>query len=52
MNYYIRQTTINKNVKWDADELAIPLEITINLSKPEKNNKDTLIEMAKKDFKK
>ena len=40
MNYYIRQTAINKNVKWDALELNIPLEITINLSKPEKNNKD------------
>lgn len=40
MNYYIRQTAINKNIKWNADELNIPLEITINLSKPEKNNKD------------
>ena len=40
MNYYIRQTAINKNIKWNADELDIPLEITINLSKPEKNNKD------------
>ncbi len=39
-NYYIRQTAIDKNVKWDADELDIPLEITINLSKPEKSNKD------------
>ena len=40
MNYYIRQTAIDKNVKWLASELDIPLEITINLSKPEKNNKD------------
>ncbi|MBO5713685.1 MAG: UDP-glucose--hexose-1-phosphate uridylyltransferase [Clostridia bacterium] len=39
-NYYIRQTAISKNVKWVADELKIPLDITINLSKPEKNNKD------------
>ena len=39
-NYYIRKTAIDKNVKWDADKLSIPLEITINLSKPEKNNKD------------
>ncbi len=39
-NYYIRKTAIDKNVGWLADELKIPLEITINLSKPEKNNKD------------
>lgn len=40
MNYYVRQSAIDKNVKWNADELDIPIEITINLSKPEKNNKD------------
>ncbi len=39
-NYYIRKTAIDKNIMWEADELDIPLEITINLSKPEKNNKD------------
>ncbi len=39
-NYYIRKTAIDKNIKWEANELDIPLEITINLSKPEKNNKD------------
>ncbi len=39
-NYYIRKTAIDKNIMWDASELDIPLEITINLSKPEKNNKD------------
>ncbi len=39
-NYYIRKSAIDKNIKWEADELDIPLEITINLSKPEKNNKD------------
>lgn len=39
-NYYIRKTAIDKNIKWDAEKLPIPLEITINLSKPEKNNKD------------
>ena len=39
-NYYVRKTAIDKNIKWDADKLDIPLEITINLSKPEKNNKD------------
>lgn len=39
-NYYVRMSAIRKNLKWDANELEIPLEITINLSKPEKNNKD------------
>lgn len=39
-NYYVRKSAIDKNVKWSADKLDIPLEITINLSKPEKNNKD------------
>lgn len=39
-NNYIRKTAIDKNIKWDADELDIPLEVTINLSKPEKNNKE------------
>lgn len=39
-NYYIRKTAIDKNLKWDADDLDIPLEITINLSKPEKSNKE------------
>ena len=39
-NYYIRKTDIEKNLKWEANKLKIPLEITINLSKPEKNNKD------------
>ncbi len=39
-NYYIRKTAIDKNIGWLAKELKIPLEITINLSKPEKSNKD------------
>lgn len=39
-NYYIRKTAIDKNLMWEANDLDIPLEITINLSKPEKNNKD------------
>ncbi len=39
-NYYIRKTAIDKNLKWDADKLDIPFEVTINLSKPEKSNKD------------
>ena len=39
-NYYIRKSAIDKNVAWKAKELKIPLDITINLSKPEKSNKD------------
>ncbi len=39
-NYYIRKTAIDKNIMWEANDIDIPLEITINLSKPEKNNKD------------
>lgn len=39
-NYYVRKTAIDKNIKWDAEKLDYPLEITINLSKPEKNNKE------------
>ncbi|MBO4262557.1 MAG: UDP-glucose--hexose-1-phosphate uridylyltransferase [Clostridia bacterium] len=40
MNNYIQKTAISKNIGWtyqDGDNL---LEITINLSKPEKDNKD------------
>ncbi|MBO5926437.1 MAG: galactose-1-phosphate uridylyltransferase [Clostridia bacterium] len=39
-NYYIKKSAIDKNIKWEASELDHPLEITINLSKPEKDNKD------------
>ena len=42
-NYYIRKSAIDKNIKWDADKQDIPFEVTINLSKPEKNNKDIAI---------
>ena len=34
---YVKQSAIDKNIKWHSDN---GLEITINLSKPEKNNKD------------
>ncbi|MCH5157176.1 MAG: UDP-glucose--hexose-1-phosphate uridylyltransferase [Clostridiales bacterium] len=34
---YVKKSAIDKNIKWHADN---GLEITINLSKPEKNNKD------------
>lgn len=40
-NDYVKQTKIAKNKHWEAKSTRGKLEITINLSKPEKNNKDT-----------
>lgn len=39
-NNYIQKTAIDKNVKWKYEPFNIFIEITINLSKPEKSNKD------------
>lgn len=39
-NGYIQKTAIAKNLKWEYQDNKNRLEITINLSKPEKNNKD------------
>lgn len=39
-NYYIQKTAIGRNLKWEYQDGANRLEITVNLSKPEKNNKD------------
>lgn len=40
-NNYIQKTAIDKNIWWKTEfEQGEDLEITINLSKPEKNNKD------------
>lgn len=39
-NNYIQKTAIDRNLKWEAPCGANTLEITINLSKPEKSNKD------------
>lgn len=40
-NYYIHKSDIDKNEEWTANFKSGPsLDITINLSKPEKNNKD------------
>lgn len=40
-NDYIAKSKVDKNILWDASfEKGSPLEISINLSKPEKNNKD------------
>lgn len=43
-NYYIQKSAIDKNIIWRADfkNEKNYLEITINLSKPEKDNKDIL----------
>ncbi|MBR2616656.1 MAG: galactose-1-phosphate uridylyltransferase, partial [Clostridia bacterium] len=52
-NDYIKKSAVDKNLKWDyADqETGNRLEITVNLSKPEKNNKDIakLLAMPKTD---
>ena len=39
-NNYVKLTNIRKNIKWNFETDNNYLEITINLSKPEKNNKD------------
>ena len=41
-NNYIRKTAIDKNIGWDYTDGDKSLEITINLSKPEKDNKDII----------
>ena len=41
-NWYIKKSAISKNIKWNYidEDNQNSLEITINLSKPEKSNKD------------
>lgn len=39
-NGYIQKTAIARNLKWAYTDGRRQLEITVNLSKPEKNNKD------------
>ena len=39
-NNYIQKTAVDKNIYWKAEFPNNFLEITINMSKPEKNNKD------------
>lgn len=47
-NYYIHKKDIEKNVEWEAKFKNEPtIEISINLSKPEKNNKDIAKLLAK-----
>ena len=42
MNNYIQKTAISKNMLWEYRDGDNVLEITINLSKPEKDNKDIM----------
>ncbi|MCQ2387663.1 MAG: UDP-glucose--hexose-1-phosphate uridylyltransferase [Clostridia bacterium] len=39
-NNYVQKTAIARNLKWEYVDEEKTLEITVNLSKPEKNNKD------------
>ena len=39
-NYYFQKTNVDKNIVWETKFPSKNLEISINLSKPEKNNKD------------
>ena len=39
-NYYFQKTNVNKNIVWDSNFEKRNIEVSINLSKPEKNNKD------------
>lgn len=40
MNYYVQKTAISRNLGWTYKDGDNVLEITINLSKPEKDNKE------------
>lgn len=48
-NDYIAKTKIDRNLLWDTDWEDKNLEISVNLSKPEKNNKDIAKLLSKKD---
>ena len=39
-NDYVKKTAISKNLKWEYQDGNRVLEITVNLSKPEKDNKE------------
>lgn len=53
MNNYVQKTAIGRNLKWEYQDGSKYLEITVNLSKPEKSNKDIakLLSMPKADKK-
>jgi UDPglucose--hexose-1-phosphate uridylyltransferase len=41
LNNYVQKSKVDKNIRWLAEfDVGTPLEISINLSKPEKFNKD------------
>jgi UDPglucose--hexose-1-phosphate uridylyltransferase len=48
-NNYVQKTKIDKNLVWETSYPDKNLEISINLSKPEKNNKDIAKLVAKVD---
>lgn len=48
---YIRMTRINKNIIWKSEVNGNVLDLTINLSKPEKDPKQIALEKFKKDKK-
>lgn len=52
-NNYVQKTAIGRNLKWEFKDGDRFLEITINLSKPEKDNKDIakLLSLPKSDKK-
>lgn len=39
-NNYVRKTAIEKNLKWSCEDGDKYIEVTVNLSKPEKDNKE------------
>lgn len=53
MNNYVQKTAIGRNLKWEYQDGDRCLEITINLSKPEKSNKEIakLLTLPKSDKK-
>lgn len=48
-NDYVKKSKIDKNIVWLADFKDKNIEVSINLSKPEKNNKDIAKLLVKKD---
>ena len=39
-NYYFQKTMVDKNIVWKTNYKSKNIEVSVNLSKPEKNNKD------------
>lgn len=50
-NNYIKKTAIDKNIKWKYQKDDNFIEITINLTKPEKKNKDIAAALKSNDVK-